>query len=475
VEKVADFDDTIMEKYIEGAEVSAEEIRAALRKGTIAMKIVPVLCGSSFKNKGTQMLLDAVADYLPSPIDLPEVSGVHPKDGSTIYRKASDSDPMCGLAFKLAFDDYGQLTFFRLYSGSIHSGETVYNPRTGKRERISKLVKMHSNSRTAIDEAFAGDIVAIVGLKDATTGDTLCSMEHPIILGSLDIPDPVIQVSVEPKTKLGQEKMALAFQRLSKEDPTFKTYVDKDTGQTIIAGMGELHLDIILDRLTREFKVEANVGQPQVAYKEAITQEVTNNYKYAKQTGGHGQYGHCVLRIEPNPEGGVEILDEIVGGVIPKQYIPAVVAGIKDALMTGPLGYEVVDCKIHIIDGSYHEVDSSEMAFKTAGAMCTKEAIEKASPILLEPMMKVEVSVPEEYMGAVNGSISNRRGSIRGNEFVNGIMNIEALCPLSEMFGYTSILRSLTQGRGGFTMQFEQYSPVPQSILSKFVDKFKKV
>ena len=338
------------------------------------------------------------------------------------------------------------------------------------------MVRMHSKSRNIIEEAYAGDIIAIVGLKDTVTGDTLCSANHPIVLGSLDIPDPVIMVSIEPKTKLGQERMAMAFQRLAKEDPTFKTYVDRETGQTIIAGMGELHLEIILDRLIREFKVEANVGDPQVAYKEAITKTVTHAYKFVKQTGGHGMYGHCVLTIEPNEEGGVEITDETVGGVIPKQYIPAVTQGIKDAMMRGPLlGYELVDCKIHIIDGSYHEVDSSEMAFKMAGSMCMSEAAEKAGPILLEPMMKVEITVPEDYMGAVSTSINNRRGCIRGTEFVNGVMNIEALAPLSEMFGYTTTLRSLTQGRGSFTMQFEQYAPVPQSILSKFVDKFKKV
>lgn len=470
METVAEFDDELMEKFFACGELSEEEIKRGLRAGTIGMNITPVLCGSSFKNKGVQMLLDAIVDYLPSPLDVKAIEGVKPDSDEIVTLHSDDQGSFAGLAFKIMADPFvGKLTFFRLYSGTVKCGDTVFNSTKGKRERIGRLLRMHANARTDIDEAYAGDIIAIVGLKETGTGDTLCNQQNQVLLENIEFPDPVIKVAIEPKTRNSQEKMAFALVKLAEEDPTFKTYTDKETGQTIIAGMGELHLEIIVDRLFREFKVEANVGKPQVAFKETITKTVTQDQKYVKQSGGKGQYGHCKIVLEPREAGqGYEFVDEIVGGAIPKEYIPAVDAGIREASQAGVLaGYEMVDFRIRLIDGSYHEVDSSEMAFKIAGSIALKEAARKANPILLEPMMKVEVTLPEDYLGDVIGNITSRRGAIQGMEQRNGIQVVDSIIPLSEMFGYASDLRSRTQGRGNYSMHFSHYAQVPDGIITK--------
>lgn len=474
IEAVSDFDDDIAMKYLEGEYVSAEELRLAIRKATIALKMTPVLCGSSYRNKGVQSLLDAIVAYLPSPVDVPSIEGKNPKTDKTEFRKSSDSEPASVLLFKIMTDPYvGKLAFVRIYSGKITTGSYIYNANKDKKERIGRLLRMHANNRQDIEEAYAGDIVAIVGLKDSTTGDTLCDQAHPIILESMAFPEPVIRVAIEPKTKAGQEKMGIALQKLSEEDPTFKAYTDKETGQTIIAGMGELHLEIIVDRMMREFKVEANVGKPQVAYRETITKSSKKEGKFVRQSGGKGQYGDAVIILEPQEAGkGYEFVDETVGGAIPKEYIPAVNAGIQEAALSGVLaGYEMVDFKARLVDGSYHEVDSSEMAFKIAGSMAFKEAARSADPVLLEPIMKVEVITPDEYMGDVVASVVGRRGAIKGMEMRNGMQVIDAECPLSEMFGYATGLRSSTQGRASFNMQFSHYAEVPKSVAEKVVGK----
>ena len=474
IEAVSDFDDDIAMKYLEGEYVSAEELRPAIRKATIALKMTPVLCGSSYRNKGVQSLLDAIVAYLPSPVDVPSIEGKNPKTDKTEFRKSSDSEPASVLLFKIMTDPYvGKLAFVRIYSGKITTGSYIYNANKDKKERIGRLLRMHANNRQDIEEAYAGDIVAIVGLKDSTTGDTLCDQAHPIILESMAFPEPVIRVAIEPKTKAGQEKMGIALQKLSEEDPTFKAYTDKETGQTIIAGMGELHLEIIVDRMMREFKVEANVGKPQVAYRETITKSSKKAGKFVRQSGGKGQYGDAVIILEPQEAGkGYEFVDETVGGAIPKEYIPAVNAGIQEAALSGVLaGYEMVDFKARLVDGSYHEVDSSEMAFKIAGSMAFKEAARSADPVLLEPIMKVEVITPDEYMGDVVASVVGRRGAIKGMEMRNGMQVIDAECPLSEMFGYATGLRSSTQGRASFNMQFSHYAEVPKSVAEKVVGK----
>ena len=474
IEALADNDDSIMEKYLEGAEISVEDIKKALRKCVIAMKITPVLCGSAYKNKGIQFLLDAIVEYLPSPLDIDDVKGINPDTKAEETRKTSDDENLCGLAFKVMADPFvGRLTFYRVYSGVLKSGSYIYNSTKGKKERVGRLVRMHSNNRTEVDEIYAGDIAAIIGLKDTTTGDTLCDADHPIVLESMEFPEPVIRVAVEPKSKAGQEKMGIALVKLAEEDPTFKTYTDQETGQTIIAGMGELHLEIIVDRMQREFGVECNVGQPQVAYKETIRKSVDDEGKYIRQSGGKGQYGHCKITMEPNEPGkGIEIFDKTVGGSIPKEYIPAVEAGIREAALGGVIaGYEMVDFKVTITDGSYHEVDSSEMAFKIAGSMAFKSAAKKANPVLLEPMMKVEVTMPEEYLGDVIGNINSRRGSLKGMELRNGVEVVDADIPLAEMFGYSTVLRSLTQGRGNYTMEFDRYAEVPKNISDKITSE----
>lgn len=471
IEAIADFDDELMMKALEGEEISADEIRPVLRKAVCAMKITPVLCGTAYRNKGVQMLLDAVIDYLPSPLDVEHITGID-KNGEEVTRITSDDEKMCGLAFKIATDPYvGKLTFFRLYSGTLKSGDTVYNSNKGKKERIGRLVRMHSNNRTDVDEIYAGDIIAIVGLKETTTGETLCDQANPIILEQMEFPEPVIRIAVEPKSKASQEKMGIAFSKLAEEDPTFRVSTDHETGQTIIAGMGELHLEIIVDRLKREFNVEANIGRPQVAYRETLRQEVKQDGKYVRQSGGKGQYGHCVIILSPNEAGkGIEIVDETVGGSIPKEYVPAVMNGIREAANCGPLaGYEVVDFKVRIIDGSYHEVDSSEMAFKIAGSMAFKEAITKAKPVLLEPMMKVEVTIPDQYLGDVMGNINGRRGNLKSLDAMEGAQIISADVPLSEMFGYATTLRTLTQGRGNYAMEFSHYTEVSKSIADKII------
>ncbi len=477
IEKIAEFDDELMEKFFEG-DISVEAmpkemIKPIVRKATIEMKITPAFCGTSLGNKGTQLLLDAIVDYLPAPTDVPNVEGHLPGDKETIVtRKSSDDESFSGLAFKIATDPFiGKLAFFRVYSGVLTKGSYVYNSTKDKRERVGRLVRMHANSRTEIDEAHAGDIVAIVGLKDTTTGDTLCDENAPIILESMDFPDPVIQIAIEPKTKAGQEKMGLALQKLAEEDPTFKTYTDQETGQTIIAGMGELHLDIIVDRLRREFKVEANVGNPQVAYRETIRKEVNAEGLFKRQSGGKGQYGHCKIVLSPNEAGkGVTFVDKTVGGSIPKEYIPAVEAGIREAAKGGILaGYEMVDFNIDLMDGSYHEVDSSEMAFKIAGSMAFKDGAAKANPVLLEPIMSVEVQAPEEYLGTILGSVTSRRGTIKTTEERNGVQVVDADVPLAEMFGYATDLRGSTQGRGNFVMQFDHYAEVPKSVAEKII------
>ena len=476
IEKVAELNDDLMEKYFGGEEISDEEIRAQIRKSTIANEMVPVTCGTSYRNKGVQMLLDAIVDYMPAPTDIPAINGVNPETDEETCRHASDSEPFSALAFKIATDPFvGKLCFFRVYSGSVKAGTTVYNSTKDNNERIGRIVQMHANARTDIDTCYAGDIAAAIGLKSTTTGDTLCDEKNPVILESMEFPDPVIRVAIEPKTKAGQEKMGIALAKLAEEDPTFKAYTDEETGQTIIAGMGELHLEIIVDRLLREFKVEANIGAPQVAYKETIRGESNVDQKYARQSGGKGQYGHVKIKLEPNPGKGYEFINNVVGGAIPKEYIPAVDQGIQGAMLSGVLaGYNVVDCKVTLYDGSYHEVDSSEMAFKIAGSMAFKEAMRKADPVLMEPIMKVTVIVPEEYMGDVIGDLNSRRGMIQGMEAENGAQRINAHVPLSEMFGYATDMRSNTQGRGQYVMEPSHYAEVPKSVAEDIMSKRSK-
>ncbi|MDD5794234.1 elongation factor G [Clostridium sp. HCP1S3_B4] len=464
IEAIAETDEELMMKYLEGEEITEEEIVAALRKATIANEIYPCLCGSSYKNKGVQEMLDAVVEFLPSPLDIPPVSGVD-LEGNDSNRKADDKEPMSALAFKIATDPFvGRLAFTRIYSGVMSSGSYVLNSTKGKKERIGRLVKMHANHREEVESLEAGELGAIIGLKNTTTGDTLCDEANPIILEQMEFPEPVISVAIEPKTKAGQEKMGIALAKLAEEDPTFKTYTNQETGQTIIAGMGELHLDIIVDRLQREFKVECNVGAPQVSYKETIRKAVKAEAKYAKQSGGKGQYGHCIIEMEPT-EGEYTFENAIVGGAIPKEYIPAIDAGIQEAALNGIVaGYNVINFKVKLVHGSYHEVDSSEMAFKIAGSMAFKNAMAKADPVLLEPMEKVEITVPEEYMGDVIGDVNSRRGRMEGMESVNGAQIIRAFVPLAEMFGYATALRSKTQGRGTYSMVFDHYEEVPKAI-----------
>ena len=472
MEAIAEQDEELMMKYLDGEELTIEEMKKAIRKGTIDNTIVPVVCGTSYKNKGVQKLLDAIVDYMPSPIDIPPIKGVNPDTEEEEHRPSSDDEPFAALAFKIATDPFvGKLCFFRVYSGTINAGTQVYNANKDNSERIGRILQMHANHRKDLETCYAGDIAAAVGLKNTTTGDTLCDPKHPIILESMDFPDPVIRVAIEPKTKAGQEKMGIALAKLAEEDPTFKTYTDEETGQTIIAGMGELHLEIIVDRLLREFKVEANVGNPQVAYKETIRKGADVDHKYARQSGGKGQYGHVKIKVEPNESGkGYEFINAVVGGAIPKEYIPAVDAGIQGAMQAGVLaGYPVVDCKVTLYDGSYHEVDSSEMAFKIAGSMAFKEAMRKGDPCILEPIMKVTVIVPEDYMGDVIGDLNSRRGQIQGMETRPGAQQINALVPLSEMFGYSTDLRSKTQGRGQYTMEPHSYIEVPKSIAEKIM------
>ncbi len=472
MEICAEQEDELMEKYFETGELSVEEMKRAIRKATISMQITPVLCGSSYKNRGVQHLIDAIIDYLPSPIDVDHVEGTNPNNGQTEVRKTSDDEPFAGLAFKIVADPFvGKLAFFRAYSGTLESGSYVYNSTKGRKERVGRLVLMHANHREEISEIFSGDICAIVGLKDTTTGDTLCDESHPIILEQMEFPEPVIKVAIEPKTKQGQDKMTMALLKLAEEDPTFKFYTDKETGQTIIAGMGELHLEIIVDRLLREFKVEATVGKPQVAYRETFRNEVEAQGLYKRQSGGKGQYGDCKVRFTPlDPGAGFEFVDETVGGSIPKEYIEPVRKGIEEASKNGTLaGYEVVDFRATVYDGSYHEVDSSEMAFKIAGSLCFKEAMKTARPVILEPIMKVEIVTPEDYFGDLMGNVSSRRGTIQGTEDRNGSKVIDAQIPLSDMFGYATDLRSRTQGRGQYTMQFDHYEEVPKSIAEKII------
>ncbi len=467
LEAISDFDDEIMMLYLEGEEVPQDMIRAAVRKATCAVKMVPVVCGTSYKNKGVQKLLDAIVDYMPSPLDIPAIAGTNPKTDEEETRAASDSEPFSALAFKIMTDPFvGRLSFFRVYSGTLEAGKTVLNSSKGQRERIGRILLMHANHREDLTTVYSGDIAAAVGLKNTTTGDTLCDEKAPIVLESMEFPEPVIRVAIEPKTKAGQEKMAIALQKLAEEDPTFKTYTDEESGQTIIAGMGELHLEIIVDRLLREFKVEANVGKPQVSYKETITREATVDTRYARQTGGKGQFAHCKIIVEPNESGkGYEFINKITGGAIPKEYIPCVDQGIQGAMQAGVLaGYQVVDVKVTLIDGSYHEVDSSEMAFKICGSMAFKEACAKAGPTLLEPIMKVVVTAPDEYMGDVMGDINARRGQIAGSEINNGAAIIEANVPLASMFGYATDLRSKTQGRATYSMEPSHYVELPKNL-----------
>ena len=474
LDAVSMFDDEIMEMYLEGKEIPTEKIRTAIRKATCAVKMVPVVCGSSYRNKGVQKLLDAIVDYMPAPTDVPAIKGVNPKTDAEEERKSSDDEPFAALAFKIMTDPYvGRLSFFRVYSGTLNTGSSVLNATKGKRERVGRLLQMHANHREDLETVYSGDIAAMVGLKNTTTGDTLCDEKHPIILESMEFPEPVIRVAIEPKTKAGQEKMGVALAKLAEEDPTFRTYTDEETGQTIIAGMGELHLEIIVDRLLREFKVEANVGAPQVAYKETIRKAVDQETKYARQSGGKGQYGHVKIHVEPNESGkGYEFINKVVGGAIPKEYIPAIDAGIQGAMLAGTVaGYPVVDVKVTLYDGSYHEVDSSEMAFKIAGSMAFKEAMRKADPTLLEPIMKVCVIVPDEYMGDVIGDLNSRRGQIQGYEMRSGAQQIDAFVPLAEMFGYATDLRSRTQGRGQYTMEPSHYIELPKSLQEKLINK----
>jgi len=472
VEAAAECDDDLMMKYLDGEELTVQEIMLGLRKGTIDGKLNPVLCGTSYRNKGVQPLLDAIVDYLPSPIDIPPVTGTKPGKEEEIQRESSDDAPFSALVFKIMADPYvGKLAFVRVYSGTLKAGSYVYNSTKGKRERVGRILRMHANHREEIDEIRAGDICGVVGFKETTTGDTICNEGQPIILESMEFPDPVIRVAIEPKTKAGQDKMSLALVRLAEEDPTFKTYTDESTGQTIIAGMGELHLEIIVDRLLREFRVEATVGKPQVAYKECIRKRAKAEGRYVRQTGGHGQFGHCVIEIYPREAGsGYEFNNKIVGGVIPKEFIAPIDQGIREAALSGSVGgYEVMDFGVDLIDGSYHEVDSSEMAFKIAGSMAFKEALRKADSALLEPMMKIEVVVPDEYMGDVMGDISARRGRVTGMDAHAGMHSIDGIVPLSEMFGYATDLRSKTQGRGTYTMQFAHYEEVPHNIAEKIL------
>ena len=472
LEHVAEQDEELLMKYLDGEELTIEEIKSCIRKSTIANHMVPVCCGTSYRNKGVQKLLDAVVDYMPAPTDVPDIKGVNPDTEEEETRPSSDDAPFAALAFKIMTDPYvGKLCFFRVYSGTVDAGSSVYNSVKKNNERIGRILQMHANHRKDIETCYAGDIASGVGLKNTTTGDTLCDAKHPIVLESMEFPEPVIRVAIEPKTKVGQEKMGLGIAKLAEEDPTFRTYTDEETGQTIIAGMGELHLEIIVDRLLREFKVEANVGKPQVAYKETVRKLADVDHKYARQSGGKGQYGHVKIRLEPNESGkGYEFRNAIVGGAIPKEYIPAVDAGIRGAMASGVLaGYPVVDCIVTLYDGSYHEVDSSEMAFKIAGSMAFKEAMRKADPVILEPIMKVCVIVPEEYMGDVIGDLNSRRGQIRGFEDRPGAKQIDAFVPLSEMFGYATDLRSKTQGRGQYTMEPSHYIELPKNIAEKLV------
>ena len=474
LDAVSMFDDEIMELYLEGKEIPSAKIRAAIRQATCAVEMVPVVCGSSYRNKGVQKLLDAIVDYMPAPTDVPAIKGVNPKTDEEEERKSSDDEPFAALAFKIMTDPYvGRLSFFRVYSGTLTTGSSVLNATKGKRERMGRILQMHANHREDIESVYSGDIAAVVGLKNTTTGDTLCDEKHPIILESMEFPEPVIRVAIEPKTKVGQEKMSVALAKLAEEDPTFRTYTDEETGQTIIAGMGELHLEIIVDRLLREFKVEANVGAPQVAYKETIRKAVDQDTKYARQSGGKGQYGHVKIHVEPNESGkGYEFVNAVVGGAIPKEYIPAIDAGIQGAMLSGTVaGYPVVDVKVTLFDGSYHEVDSSEMAFKIAGSMAFKEAMRKADPTLLEPIMKVCVIVPDEYMGDVIGDLNARRGQIQGYEMRSGAQQIDAFVPLAEMFGYATDLRSRTQGRGQYTMEPSHYIELPKGLQEKLIAK----
>ena len=481
VEKIVETDDELLTKYFDGEEISIDELKKAIRNATISRALTPVLCGSSYKNKGVQMLLDAMVDYLPSPLDIDHIEGVNPETGETETRAPSEDAPFAGLAFKIMTDPFvGRLAFFRVYSGKLTAGSYVYNSNKGEKERVGRLIRMHANQREEIKEVGAGDIAAIVGLKDTITGETLCDEKHPIVLESMDFPEPVIRVAIEPKTKLMQEKMVLALVKLAEEDPTFKTYTDQETGQTIIAGMGELHLEIIVDRLLREFKVEANVGAPQVAYKETIKRKAHAEGKFVRQSGGKGQYGHCVIDIEPvepgtHLEDAERFVDKTVGGSIPKEYIQPVFNGIKEAAKNGILaGYEVVDYKVTLLDGSYHEVDSSEMAFKIAGSMAFKDGCAKADPVLLEPIMRVQVEVPDDYLGTVMGNITSRRGILTGNETRPGVQIVNAEVPLGEMFGYATDLRSQTQGRGTFTMEFLKYAEVPKNIAEGIIGQRKK-
>lgn len=471
LEHVAEQDDELLEKYLNGEELTVDEIKTCIRKSTIANAMVPVVCGTSYRNKGVQKLLDAIVAYMPAPTDVAAIDGVNPRTDEAEVRHSSDEEPFSALAFKIATDPFmGKLCFFRVYSGMAESGKTVYNSTKGKHERLGRILQMHSNHRQDIDMCYAGDIAAVIGVKSTTTGDTLCDEKHPIILESMDFPEPVIRVAIEPKTKAGQEKMSIALQKLSEEDPTFKCFTDQETGQTIIAGMGELHLEIIVDRMLREFKVEANIGKPQVAYRETITQTAISDMKYARQSGGHGQYGHVKLQLEPNPGKGYEFESKIVGGSIPKEYIPAIEAGVKGAMQSGTLaGYNVVDVKATIIDGSYHEVDSSEMAFKIAGSMAFKDAMQKAAPVLMEPIMKVAVIVPDEYLGDVIGDVNSRRGEMKEMETRVGATQVNASIPLASMFAYATDLRSKTQGRGQYSMEPSHYNQVPKSIAEGII------
>ena len=476
IEAVAETDEELMMKYLEGEELTKEEIKAALRKATISNEIVPVVCGSSYKNRGVQKLLDAIVDYMPAPTDVEAIKGTNPETGEEEDRTSSDDQPFSALAFKIMTDPYvGKLCFFRVYSGTVEAGTTVYNSVKDQDERIGRILQMHANNRKDIDICYAGDIAAAVGLKNTTTGDTLCDEKHPIILESMNFPEPVIRVAIEPKTKAGSEKMGIALSKLAEEDPTFRTWTDEETGQTIIAGMGELHLEIIVDRLLREFKVEANVGAPQVAYRETIRKDANQETKYARQSGGKGQYGHVKIKIEPNPGKGYEFVNGIVGGAIPKEYIPAVDNGIQGAMKSGILaGYPVVDVKVTLWDGSYHEVDSSEMAFSIAGSMAFKDAMKKADPVIMEPIMKVDVVVPDEYMGNVIGDLNSRRGAIQNQESTDGTARVTAMVPLSEMFGYATDLRSKTQGRGQYSMEPADYQQVPKSVADKIMTERNK-
>ena len=476
IEHVAEQDDALMEKYLMGEELTIDEIKTCIRKSTINNTMVPVTCGTSYKNKGVQKLLDAIVDYMPAPTDVPSIKGVNPETEEEDVRHSSDTEPFSALAFKIATDPFvGKLCFFRVYSGTLTAGSTVYNSTKDNTERIGRIVQMHANHRQDLEMVYAGDIAAAVGLKNTTPGDTLCDEKHPIILESMEFPEPVIRVAIEPKTKAGQEKMGIALAKLAEEDPTFKAYTDEETGQTIIAGMGELHLEIIVDRLMREFKVEANVGKPQVAYKETIRKNADSDMKYARQSGGKGQYGHVKIRIEPNPGKGYEFVNAVVGGTVPKEYIPAVDQGIQGAMLSGVLaGYNVVDVKVTLYDGSYHEVDSSEMAFKIAGSMAFKDAMRKADPVIMEPIMKVVVTVPEEYLGNVIGDLNSRRGIMQNQEATPGAMQITSEVPLSEMFGYATDMRSKTQGRGQYTMEPSHYAEVPKSVSETIIASRKK-